>query len=109
MVFEQIFKTSWIEKRPRYAFLLGVFYSILGLASAYFIFGSNPGLMGVAFTSILLIPSLNRLLQDEENIEIREKKFSLKLLFKDHKDIFEIYTYLFFGVFFYFCFNTCRK
>ncbi|MBS3175891.1 stage II sporulation protein M [Candidatus Woesearchaeota archaeon] len=100
MVFEQIFRTDWIEKKPRYAFLLGICYSIIGIISARLIFGKNPSLMTVAFVSVLLIPSLNRLLLDEENVEIREQKLSLRLLFKDHRDIFEIYFFLFMGVFF---------
>jgi uncharacterized membrane protein SpoIIM required for sporulation len=99
MVLEQYFTAKWVEKKPRHAFLLGLIYAIVGIISAKFIFGANPGMMTVAFTSILLIPSLNRLLADEENVEIREKKLSLKLLFKDHKDIFEIYIFLFLGIF----------
>ncbi|MBS3127978.1 stage II sporulation protein M [Candidatus Woesearchaeota archaeon] len=99
MVFEQLFRTDWIERKPRYAFLLGVCYSILGIISARLIFGKNPSMMTVAFTSVLLIPSLNRLLLDEENVEIREKKLSLKMLFLDHKDIFGIYFFLFMGIF----------
>ena len=83
MVLEQVFKEKWIEKKPRHAFILGVIYSIVGIFSARLIFGSNPGLMTVAFTSILLIPSLNQLLQHEENVEIREKKFHIKQLFND--------------------------
>ena len=55
--------------------------------------------MSVAFTSILLIPSLAILLKMEENVEIREKKLSLKLLFKDHKDIFKVYIFMFLGIF----------
>lgn len=100
MVFEQLFKTTWIEKRPRHAFVMGVLYSLLGIISARLIFGTDPGLMTVAFTSLLLIPSLNILLQDEENVEIREKKLSIHMLVKDHKDIFEIYVFLFLGIFF---------
>ena len=106
MVLEQMFKAQWLEKRPWHAFLLGAIYSIVGIISARLIFGSNPGMMTVAFTSILLIPSLNRLLKDEENVEIREKKFSMKLLFKDHKDIFEIYIFLFLGIFFTFALTS---
>ena len=99
MVFEQIFKASWIEKKPSSAFLLGVTYSLMGIVSARLIFGSSTGLMAVAFTSILLIPSLNSLLQYEENVEIRERKFNLWHLLKDHKDIFAIYFFMFLGVF----------
>jgi uncharacterized membrane protein SpoIIM required for sporulation len=99
MVFEQFIKLRWIEKRPNYAFLLGFFYSFVGMISARLIFPNNVGIMSVAFTSILLIPSLNQLLAIEENQEIREKKFSLVELFKDHSDILEIYIFLFFGIF----------
>lgn len=99
MVFEQIFRASWLERRPRYAFLIGIFYSLVGIGSASIIFGSNPGLMAVAFTAILILPSLNRLLSDEENVEIRENKFSLIQLFRDHRDIFEIYLFITLGIF----------
>ena len=99
MVLEQVFKVQWLEKRPRYAFVLGFVYALIGILSARLIFKSNTGMMAVAFISILLIPSLNKLLSDEENIEIREKKLSLRLLFKDHRDIFEIYLLMFLGIF----------
>jgi uncharacterized membrane protein SpoIIM required for sporulation len=99
MVFEQFIKERWIERKPRHAFMLGVFYSIIGLVSARLIFPSSLGLMALAFTSLLLVPSLNTLLRHEENVEIREKKLSLRLLFRDHKDIFEIYLFLFLGIF----------
>ena len=102
MVFEQLFKEKWVEKKPPHAFLLGFVYSLIGIVSAKIVFGANPGLMAVAFTSILLIPSLNALLQHEENVEIREKKLSIKQLLNDHRDIFEIYIFLFLGIFFTF-------
>ncbi|MBI2559178.1 stage II sporulation protein M [Candidatus Woesearchaeota archaeon] len=98
MVFEQLFKLRWIE-RKEHAFFLGFIYALIGLISARLIFPSNVGLMSVAFTSILLIPSLNLLLRMEENVEIREKKLSLTQLFKDHKDIFKVYLFMFLGVF----------
>ncbi len=98
MVLEQVFGEKWIERRGWHALILGIIYSIVGIISAKLIFGSNPGLMSVAFTSILLIPSLNMLLSNEENLEIREKKFSIRQLFIDHVDIFETYLYLFLGI-----------
>ncbi len=98
MVFEQLFKLKWIE-RKEHAFFLGFLYSIIGLISARLIFPSSVGLMSVAFTSILLIPSLNLLLRMEENVEIRENKLHLKQLFSDHKDIFKVYIFMFLGIF----------
>lgn len=105
MVIEQIFRPKWVEKKE-HAFFLGLIYSIIGLISAKLIFPASVGIMSIAFTSILLIPSLNSLLKLEENIEIREKKISLRLLFKDHKDIFKVYIFMFFGIFFAYSFAT---
>ncbi|MBS3121804.1 stage II sporulation protein M [Candidatus Woesearchaeota archaeon] len=99
MVLEQVFKAKWLEKRPLSALFLGLMYAVIGIISAKLIFPGSTSLMTVAFTSILLVPSLNRLLSDEENVEIREQKFSIKLLIKDHRDIFEIYFFMFIGVF----------
>ncbi|MFH1438948.1 MAG: stage II sporulation protein M [Candidatus Woesearchaeota archaeon] len=99
MVLEQAFKARWLEKRPISAIFLGLIYAIIGILSAKMIFKSSTGLTSIGFISILLIPSLNRLLADEENVEIRENKFSFKMLFKDHRDIFEIYFFMFIGVF----------
>ncbi len=98
MVFEQLFRVKWIEKKE-HAFFLGFCYALIGIASAKLIFPSNVGLMAIAFTSILLIPSLNSLLKMEENVEIRENKLSVRQLFADHKDIFKVYTFLFLGIF----------
>ncbi len=98
MVFEQLFRLKWIE-RKEHAFFLGFFYSIVALISAKLVFPSNVGMMSIAFASVLLIPSLNILLRMEENAEIREKKLSLRQLFKDHKDIFKVYIFMFLGIF----------
>lgn len=111
MVLEQLFKPNWIEKKPRHAFLLGFIYSVVGIISAKLIFGANPGMMTVAFTSILLLPSLNTLLSMEENLlELEERKakhksnlWMAKRLWKDHYDIIEVYIYLFLGIFFTYC------
>jgi hypothetical protein len=99
MVLEQAFRAKWLERRPISAMFLGLLYSIIGILSAKLIFPASSGLASIAFVSILLIPSLNRLLSDEENVEIRENKFSLKMLFRDHRDIFEIYFFMFIGIF----------
>ncbi|MBI5392042.1 stage II sporulation protein M [Candidatus Woesearchaeota archaeon] len=104
MVLEQLFKPDWIEKKPRHAFLLGLIYSIVGAISAKLVFGANPGMMTVAFTSILLLPSLNTLLQIEENQAREKHKYGmLKQLWKDHADIVEVYFYMFMGIFLTFC------
>ena len=98
MVFEQLFRPRWLEKRPSASFLIGVFYATIGIISAMLVFPQNVGIISVAFTSMLILPTLNRLLSIEELAEIREKKLSLRLIYRDHRDIFETYIFLFLGI-----------
>ena len=97
-MFEQIYSPGWLVSKPRYGYLLGLVFAIFGIFSAKLIFGSNPGLMSVAFTGMLLMPLLNNLLGLTETKEIREKKLSMYSLVKDHSDLFRIYIYIFLGI-----------
>lgn len=98
MVFEQIVGARWVESKTN-AFLLGLVYTIIGILSARYVFPSNAGMMSLAFTSVLLIPSLATLLRMEENIETKGSRLSVRRLYKDHKDIFQAYIFLFLGIF----------
>jgi uncharacterized membrane protein SpoIIM required for sporulation len=98
MVLEQIYSANWIEKKSRYAFLTGLGYSIIGIGSALLLFPQDPGLAAIAFTSLLILPSLNKLMSIEENQAAREKKFDIIELFRDHNDIFKVYLFLFLGI-----------
>lgn len=98
MVFEQLFAATWVYKK-QHAFILGFVYSLLGVVSARLIFPSNVGLMSIAFTSILLIPSLAELLRIETNEELEPGPFSFRRLWNDHSDIFQVYVFLFLGIF----------
>jgi len=99
MVFEQLFQPTWIEKKI-HAFSLAFVYTLIGILSAKLIFPSNVGLMSIAFTSILLIPSLAVLLRIEENEEtLAAGKFSIRRLFSDHTDIVKVYLLMFLGIF----------
>tara|TARA_B100000315_G_C14575221_1_gene587594 strand:+ start:2133 stop:2957 length:825 start_codon:yes stop_codon:yes gene_type:complete len=98
MVFEQIYQTKWLESKPWYAFLLGVFYSILGMVIALFLFPEEPSFAAITFTTMALIPSLNKLFALEANEIASEEKLTLKRLWKDHYDVFLIYLFIFLGV-----------
>lgn len=104
MALEDFMKLSILRHKFMVSFFLGILYSIIGIFSAKLIFGSNPDMMSVAFVSLLLIPAVNRILKVEEDIEARDQKFSFKGLFSEHSDIFLIYIFLFFGIFFTFLF-----
>jgi uncharacterized membrane protein SpoIIM required for sporulation len=98
MVLERLYSSKWIEQKSRYAFLMGLSYSIIGIFSAMFLFPKNPGLVAIAFTSLLILPSLNSLLSVEANEAARSNKFDIIGLFKDHNDIFRVYLFLFLGI-----------
>lgn len=100
MVLEHLFSEKFLEKRIRYVFLIALIYSTMGIIGARLLFGSNSGIVSVIFTSILLLPSLSKIFEEEEEKEEKEKKFNLKHLWLDNKDAIKVYFAMFFGVFF---------
>lgn len=96
---ENILKPDWLEKKPRYAFVIGFVYSLIGIIAALIIFPRSQGIASIAFLSLLLVPSLSSILKIEEIQDTRPGKFSLKRIFKDHSDVLEVYLLLFLGIF----------
>jgi len=96
---ENILKPDWLEKTPRYAFLIGIVYSIIGIIAAYIVFPKSQGIASIAFLSLLLVPSLGKILSIEEIQDTQSKKFSIKKIFKDHADVLQVYFMLFLGIF----------
>ncbi len=99
MVVEHLISEKLIEKKLSYAFLLGVVYSIIGIVIASIIFPADPSLVAVAFTAILLIPSIRKIYAIEEKQAKQEKKFSFKALWKDENDFIKVYLLLILGIF----------
>jgi len=97
-MFEQLYTPEWLISKPYYGYLLGLVFAIFGIFSSKVIFGSNPGLMSVAFTSILLIPTLHRLISITESREVREDKFNIFNLLREHLDIMKLFMYIFLGI-----------
>ncbi|MEK6960369.1 MAG: stage II sporulation protein M [Nanoarchaeota archaeon] len=96
-MFEQLYKEEWLESKARFAFLLGMSYSVFGIFSAMVLFPDDPGMASVAFTSLLLVPSIHTLLTMEASKMASESRFSLARLFWDHSDILTIYFFVFIG------------
>ncbi|MBW3019113.1 stage II sporulation protein M [Candidatus Woesearchaeota archaeon] len=100
MVFEQIYSSDFLRKRPSAGFLLGVAYTIMGLFLAITIFREDPALIAVGITALLCIPSLYRL---SANAELQESKTKTVLEFlKLTFPYLKIYVFIFFGIFFTF-------
>lgn len=98
MVLEHIFPEDWLEKKGRYAFLLGIIYSIIGILLASILFPGDPALVAVAFTSLLLLPEMYKIFSIEERKESIEQKVSLSALWRDDIDVVRIYIFLFLGI-----------
>lgn len=98
MVLEHIFPEDWLEHKGRYAFLLGVMYSVIGILLGKLFFPGDPALVAVAFTSLLLLPELYKIFSIEERQEAREASVSLGALWRDDIDVIKIYIFLFLGI-----------
>lgn len=98
MVLEHIFPEDWLEKKGRYAFILGVIYSVIGILIASILFPGDPALVAVAFTSLLLLPELYKIFSIEERQESMEQKVSFRALWRDDLQVVRIYIFLFLGI-----------
>jgi MFS family permease len=98
MVLEHIFPEDWLERKGRYAFVLGVIYSVVGILLSSFLFKGDPALVAVAFTSLLLLPELYKIFSIEERRESMETRVSIRSLWRDDADIIRIYIFLFLGI-----------
>ncbi|MBU0536603.1 MAG: stage II sporulation protein M [Nanoarchaeota archaeon] len=95
MVLESI-KIKWIKHRPYIAFFFGLIYTIIGYFVAFIFFKSYISIAMLFLSTLLVVPSLVKLLDLEESLESR---YGLRHFFSEHKDIVEAYIFLFIGVF----------
>ncbi len=98
MVLEHIFPEDWLEHKGRYAFLLGIIYSIIALLIASVLFPGDPALVAVAFTSMLLLPEMYKIFSIEEHQDAMEQKVSFIPLWRNDVDVIRIYLFLFLGI-----------
>lgn len=97
MVLEQLISTTWLQRRPYAAFVLGLVYTIIGSITGYLFFRDYLSISILFLITLLLLPSLMNLLSVEEE---REKKEGFHRFLFNHRDIFEVYLFLSLGVFF---------
>ncbi len=99
MVLEHLVSEKILEKKLSYVFFLGVIYSVIGIFIASILFPADPSLVAVAFTAILLIPSIRKIYRIEEKQAKQEKKFSFKAIWRDENDFIKVYLLLMLGIF----------
>jgi hypothetical protein len=102
MVLESIFLPAFVERNKKYSFFLGIVYAFIAQVAAYVLFPENFIIVAVAFTSLLLLPLINKLLESQKNIEASEQSLSVRKFYRNHKDIFQVYFFIFMGIFFSF-------
>lgn len=100
MVFEQLYSPSWIREKPFFAFIMGVCYTSVSVGISLLLFPEDPSMAAVFLTTIVLIPTLNKLLSKEEKDVAKHeyKEFKIKNFYEEHKEIILIYFFLFLGV-----------
>jgi len=103
MVLEHLFPEAVLEKKAGYAFLIAIIYSVVGIIAARLLFGANSGIVSVIFTSLLLLPYLQKMFKKEEKEEEKEKKVSISEssitgFFKRNQAI-RIYFAIFLGIY----------
>jgi hypothetical protein len=103
MVLEHLFPEAWLEKKVGYAFLIAIIYSTLGIIAARLLFGANSGIVSVIFTSLLLLPYLQKMFRKEEREEEREKRVVLKessiMSFFKRNQAIRVYFAIFLGIY----------
>jgi uncharacterized membrane protein SpoIIM required for sporulation len=102
MVFEEIYPKQLLERHVLFAFILGIAISAIGIGFAVVIFPEDPALVGVAFTSIMLVPTINSIIGDQ--LKVESSKYRFLSFLSVHWRILLIYALLFLGVFFSFAF-----
>ena len=98
MLDELFFKAGFEKKRMNFV-LFGFVITFIGFLTSLLLF-KGDSLATLLIITILLMPVLMRLFLKEERIGRSRKK--LKNIFKNHKYVFEIYFFLFLGIFFAF-------
>lgn len=90
-------KLDWLKKRHYLGFLFGFAYTFIGYGLAKYIFYTDISLAMLFLATLLLVPTLIKLVDLEEKTERKE---GLKHFFKNHRDVFESYFFIFLGIFF---------
>lgn len=99
---ESLFPFEFVEKKYRYAVMLGVCYSIIALGISVIIFPSDPSLISLAIITLLLYPTLQKVLAEHEKIEASRYHTGLFSFFKEHKRVLIMYLLITISIFFVF-------
>jgi len=94
----RIYPHDYVLKRPLMGLLLGFLFSIVGIGLTALFFKRDPAIITVAFTSLLLYPTITTLLDREKKNLEKEKRVEDFFLFGMHRRVLTIYLFIFLGV-----------
>jgi len=117
-VFIKIIYPDLVRRKPAYAFITAAFFVLIGFLAAFFIFYSAISIAMLAFTSLLLLPFIIKILEPEEKegsrnifklqlstsetrrIRIREwfSPSTISSILKRNEKLIIFYSFLFFGM-----------
>ncbi len=89
-------RISLLEKRPYIIFFIGIIYVFIGFFTSKIFFPRIVSTATLFLVTLLLVPTIIKLLDLEES---RERKDGTNNFFRNHKDISEVYIFLFLGIF----------
>ncbi|MBN1645338.1 stage II sporulation protein M [Candidatus Woesearchaeota archaeon] len=98
MVLEQIYSVELLKERPKYAFLLGIAYTVFATLFALMLFADDPALVIVGVVSMLLMPSLYQISSYYET-KVKEHAIGVWNVIRNNKQFIKVYLYIFFGSF----------
>ena len=96
MVLESLFNPFKLKKRPWEVFLVGFFYSVIGLMLSYFVFREIAGILMVFLIVIAALPVIYTIIKNEEELDLKYDK-EWKLL-KEHTKVIIFFIFLFLGI-----------
>jgi len=92
---EQI-NIKFFEKRPYAAMILGAVYVFVAFFTSKIFFPTMISVSMLFLVTLLLVPTVLKLIYVEEK---RESRDGSRNFLRDHRDVFEIYLFLFIGIF----------
>ena len=107
LIFIKLINLDSIRKKTYLAMIMAGFFVLVGFIAAFFIFSSAISLAMIAFSSLLLLPFIIKILEKEKPVE--EKKHDTKLydwfnpsnisrILRRHDQLIKFYLFVFFGM-----------
>ncbi len=94
----RIYPHDYVLNRPAMGILLGFLFSIVGIGLTALFFKQDPAIVTVAFTSLLLYPTIKALIDQEKGNLERETRAEDFFLFGMHRRVLSLYLFIFLGV-----------